>query len=237
MKLIGFLHDFNARRELKRNAPLLNKDAADRNASQLIEQIYGNRWEPFFWIKQVRSEIAALCELVEKRNPRVILEIGTANGGSLFLFTKLAAKNAIIISVDLPAGRFGGGYPAYRTEFYKTFCASEQHMHLLRADSHDRNTFESVKKILGDRKIDFLFIDGDHSYEGVKLDFEQYSELVADDGLIALHDVARHRPGSECKVDEFWNEVKLRYNSPLEFIENHQQQWAGIGVLNQNNKK
>ncbi|HTG55108.1 MAG TPA: class I SAM-dependent methyltransferase, partial [Niabella sp.] len=185
MKLIGLLHEFNARRELKRIAPSLNKDAIERNALQLVEQIYSEQWQRFFWIKQVRSEITRLCELVEKRKPQVIVEIGTANGGSLFLFTKLAKKNAIVISIDLPAGKFGGGYPEYRTEFYKTFCTPEQQMHLLRANSHDKTTLDRVKEILGDLKIDFLFIDGDHTYEGVKHDFEQYSELVADDALIA----------------------------------------------------
>lgn len=237
MNLIGFLQEFNAKRELKRISPSLNKDATERNASQLVEQIYSNRWERFFWIKQVKSEIVKLCELVAMHRPHVILEIGTANGGSLFLFTKLAAKDAIIISIDLPAGKFGGGYPSYRAGFYKTFCTPGQQMHLLRADSHDKTTFEKVREILGGRKIDFLFIDGDHTYEGVKLDFEQYSMLVADDAIIALHDVARHKHGSECKVDEFWNEISSKYNNPLEFIENQQQQWAGIGVLTQNNRK
>ncbi len=237
MKLIGFLHEFNANRELKKIAPSLNKEAVACDASQLVEQVYSNRWEAFFWIKQVKSEIVKLCGLVAKHRPRVILEIGTANGGSLFLFTKLAAKDAIIISIDLPAGKFGGGYPLYRAEFYKTFCSTGQQMHLLRANSHDKITLEKVKEILAGRKIDFLFIDGDHTYEGVKHDFEQYSTLTANDAVIALHDIARHRNGSECKVDEFWNEISSKYNNPIEFIEHQQQQWAGIGVLSQNNRK
>jgi hypothetical protein len=39
-----------------------------------------------------------------------------------------------------------------------------------------------------DIKIDFLFIDGDHSYEGVKKDFELYSKLLSNNGVIILHD-------------------------------------------------
>ena len=39
-----------------------------------------------------------------------------------------------------------------------------------------------------DIKIDLLFIDGDHSYEGVKLDFELYSKLLSPKGVIILHD-------------------------------------------------
>ncbi len=39
-----------------------------------------------------------------------------------------------------------------------------------------------------DIKIDFLFIDGDHSYEGVKLDFDLYSTIMSPNGTIVLHD-------------------------------------------------
>jgi hypothetical protein len=39
-----------------------------------------------------------------------------------------------------------------------------------------------------DIKIDFLYIDGDHSYEGVKLDFDLYSKILSEHGVIVLHD-------------------------------------------------
>ncbi len=39
-----------------------------------------------------------------------------------------------------------------------------------------------------DIKIDLLFIDGDHSYEGVKEDFDLYSKILSDNGVIILHD-------------------------------------------------
>ena len=39
-----------------------------------------------------------------------------------------------------------------------------------------------------DIKIDYLHIDGDHSYEGVKLDFELYSEIMSENGIITIHD-------------------------------------------------
>jgi hypothetical protein len=39
-----------------------------------------------------------------------------------------------------------------------------------------------------DIKIDVLFIDGDHSYEGVKTDFELYSKIMSDNGIIIIHD-------------------------------------------------
>lgn len=51
---------------------------------------------------QYESEIKALLGLYESLNARQILEIGTANGGTLFGHCRLANKEARIISVDLP---------------------------------------------------------------------------------------------------------------------------------------
>lgn len=42
--------------------------------------------------------------------------------------------------------------------------------------------------VLQDIKIDVLFIDGDHSYEGVKLDFDLYSKLLSPRGIVIIHD-------------------------------------------------
>jgi len=80
------------------------------------------------------------------------------------------------------------------------------------------------------RKLDFLFIDGDHTYEGVKRDFKMYSSLVKKGGIIAFHDIVEHDPNSKCKVNRFWNEVKNDYES-LEIVEDKKQKWAGIGVI------
>jgi len=232
-KIKNKIHEWNATRELRKYAPLLAKDAEGLNAEQLIELIYSPKWQRFFWIKQVRSEILALTKLVELKKPKYILEIGTANGGSLFLFTKLAHPEATIISVDLPAGRFGGGYPKFKENFYKSFATNKQKMFLLREDSHNPNTYEKVKILLKDHKLDFLFIDGDHSYEGVKTDFELYSPLVKKGGIIGFHDIAKHPEDWGVGVDKYWNEIKSSYTSQ-EFIENTEQKWAGIGVIEKN---
>lgn len=113
------------------------------------------------------------------------MEIGTAQGGSLFCFCKLAPKEAEIISTDLPPL----ATEKYLRQFFKHFPKKEQNLHLLKADSHRKDTLEKVKKILDGKFLDFLFIDADHSYEGVKMDFEMYSPLVRSGGIIAFHDI------------------------------------------------
>jgi predicted O-methyltransferase YrrM len=135
-----------------------------------------------------------------------------------------------MISVDLPGGPGGGGYAQWRIPLYKSFALPNQQIHLIRADSHHRGTLEQVEAILGGEQIDFLFIDGDHSYEGVKMDFEMHSPLVKKGGLIAFHDVAVQPPETGCEVNRFWNEIKRKYEY-IEIVENWDQKEAGIGLL------
>jgi len=160
---------------------------------------------------QVKYEIAKLLEIMADLRPRVVLEIGTMGGGTLFLFTRAADPNAKIISIDLPGGPFGGGYPRWKIPLYKSFSKEGQRIYLIRRDSHDPQTLEEVKRILGDEKVDFLFIDGDHTYEGVKRDFEMYSPLVREGGIIAFHDIVPGPPENVGGVPEFWNRIKTRY--------------------------
>ena len=52
-------------------------------------------------------------------------------------------------------------------------------------------------------------IDGDHTYEGVKQDFEMYSPLVRDGGLIGFHDVVEsdENKSTDTLVYKFWQEL------------------------------
>lgn len=179
---------------------------------------------------QVKSEILALLSEVRKNPPHLMLEIGTATGGSLFMLARVAAPSAEIISIDLPFGKYGAGYFPYRLPLYQEFASPMQKMHLLRCDSHLAATEEKLEKILGGRQLDFLFIDGDHSYEGAKKDFETYKRFVRPGGLVAVHDIAKTPNNSDSKVEKLWNEIKGQYRNE-EYIDDPDQQWAGIGVI------
>jgi predicted O-methyltransferase YrrM len=179
---------------------------------------------------QVKYEIAKLLEIMADLKPRVVLEIGTAGGGTLFLFTRAADPNAKIISIDLPGGPFGGGYPKWRTTLYKSFARGGQKIYLLRRNSHDPRTLYEVERILGGERVDFLFMDGDHTYLGVKRDFEMYSPLVREGGIITFHDIVPGPPENMGGVPEFWNKIKTRYRH-LEIVRDWNQGGFGIGII------
>jgi predicted O-methyltransferase YrrM len=167
---------------------------------------------------QVRSEILQLGSLLKELAPSRSLEIGTNYGGTLFLLCAVSRPKGKVISVDLPLGPFGGGYPARKIPIFRRFPRSGQELHLIRADSHLAETKEQVLRLLGNERLDLVFIDADHTYKGVSRDFEMYGPLVRSGGMVAFHDIVTHRQGTSCEVERFWKEVKQRYRY-REFVE------------------
>jgi len=179
---------------------------------------------------QSKKELSELLKWIEGRPaPNSVLEIGTARGGTLFCWCAIAAPDATIISLDLPGGIHGGGYPPWKTSFYRQFAGPKQKIHFLRGDSHKKEMLDEVKKRLPAGGLDFLFIDGDHTLEGVRCDYEMYSSLVKSGGVIIFHDICVHRPEFDCHVDEFWGKLK-QGREYWEFVENPAQGQYGIGV-------
>jgi predicted O-methyltransferase YrrM len=183
--------------------------------------------------KQKLREFALLVRLVRKRRPRVVVEIGTMRGGTLWAWCQIASRDALLVSIDLPGGDFGGGYSDAEGEHLAEHARPGQTLELIRADSHDPATLARLQRTLGSSQIDLLFIDGDHSYEGVALDYHMYASLVGPGGLIALHDVLPSR-AEDGGVSRFWSEVRDRHRheelaDPSDL--SWRGQWGGIGVL------
>lgn len=181
-------------------------------------------------LQQLDEEILQLLSLVKALDPRSVLEIGTAGGGTLYLFCKVAAADAVILSIDLQYGPFGGGYPPKRRPLYTSFARHHQKILLLQADSHESDTLSRAKQLVGRERLDFLFIDGDHTYSGVKRDFLMYSPLVRKGGLIAFHDISANPLDPDYGVSKFWNEIKASYHH-REIMKDTDQAGYGIGVL------
>jgi len=177
---------------------------------------------------QVKEEITELCWLVQELKPTTVAEIGTFKGGTMFLFIQVGNPK-LTISVDLPAGAFGGGYPFWMIPLFKRL-SKKGSIKLLRADSHSDETVNKFQTLLNGNKVDFLFIDGDHTYEGVKQDFLKYSSFVRKGGMVAFHDIVEHKPEVGCEVDRFWKEIKQKHRH-VEIVQDWNQKWAGIGVI------
>jgi len=177
---------------------------------------------------QVTSELVELAKLVKDLDCQALLEIGTYKGGTLFVFARLAAASATVVSVDLPSSFRNRVAWLIRRPLLRRIVRRGQRLILIRRDSHRAATLARVEAELQGRKLDFLFIDGDHSYEGVKQDFAMYSPLVRAGGVVAFHDIAVDIP--ICRVQRFWEEIKVQYTHK-EFKDATGSFRPGIGVL------
>jgi cephalosporin hydroxylase len=169
----------------------------------------------FFEPVQIRSEILGALQEIRKLRPKYIVEVGTAGGGTLLLWSRVAHPEATIITIDLPGGDFGGGSSPLRVPLFRRLPLPTQTLHLIRGDSHAQSTVDLVRQYLQGNPADFLFIDADHTAEGVRADFKMYSPLVRPGGMVLFHDIAITRP--EYGVRDLWLELKNEYPSQ-EFI-------------------
>lgn len=184
-------------------------------------------------LNQFKSEFLAFAEAVKSTDPKIVVEIGTKKGGSFFIWARYL-KPKHLISIDLPGGIHGGGFNPKKIPFLKYFLNDykDSKVSIILGDSHKNETKEELIRTLNGSKIDFLFIDGDHTYEGVKSDFEMYKDLVKKGGLIGFHDIAdtEYHHKLDCYVDVLWNEIKENYEYQ-EFFENRDQRKYGIGLI------
>jgi len=171
---------------------------------------------------QIPLEIENLQLTVTNHNPKVIVEIGTANGGTLARWLEIPSSETII-SIDYPVGIHGG--QGFEERTYVISDAVEQsnltkkEFYAVNGNSKDPYLINRVNELLNGRKIDFLFIDGDHTYEGVKGDFEIYKQFLSDDAIVGFHDIinSEYHIQHNCYVSKFWNELKEEYECK-EFI-------------------
>ena len=172
---------------------------------------------------QQRSEIIALAKAVAALQPKIVLEIGTARGGTLLVWSSLASKK--VISCDL----------VHRVAQKPLFEAlpppgSACQVQLLTGDSHQAAFKQRVAQALNGEKADFLFIDGDHTEAGVTQDYNDYREFVRPGGIIAFHDIIENQPLPDNQVYHFWKKVK-QGRVVEEFVNDPQQCGFGIGIV------
>lgn len=174
--------------------------------------------------EQKKGEVVALLELVASDRPSRVLEIGTLNGGTLFLLACAASRDARLLSLDLRQ------YNHAHRFLFRHFGCRSQKIHVQRIDSHAEETRRWVEEWFDRQPLDLLFIDGDHSYEGVRRDWELYSPLVRPGGLIALHDIVEGPEWAVGEVPRFWREVRDTLDDVVELVESRDQGGYGIGV-------
>lgn len=191
--------------------------------------------KPPVHMAQIPEEIEQLVGIYRTLAPKHVVEIGTYQGGTLWYWLKHAVPNAKVVAIDLGPNE---GWPErerkFDTSIYKTWARGDTSFYYLQGDSQSRPIKQEVARYL-DNRIDFLFIDADHSYEGVRADWYNYWPLVANArGVIALHDIVPSAPHHG--VHKWWEFVKEYYGGYKVDIRAKGQGWGGIGVIEFNAK-
>lgn len=185
-----------------------------------------------FGIMQKSGEIRPLLLYIAEHRPQVVGEIGLRRGGNTFLFTRMFKDARLFLALDIRLKNVAK---------LRFVTPPGQQLVFVEGDSQSDDVVQKVRSVLGTSKFDFLFIDGDHSYEGVLRDFVAYYPLVRAGGLIAFHDIvpdefARYgtrTPGSKSDaggVYLLWSQVRDRFQS-REFVDSWEQYGFGIGVI------
>ncbi|SHO52251.1 glycosyltransferase [Desulfopila aestuarii] len=161
--------------------------------------------------------------LVEFIRPGVVVELGTHCGDSYFAFCQSAKRYAPetrLFAVDTWAGDKHAGY--YSSEIFDRV----EGISVTKYGANSvllRKTFDMALHDIEDNSVDLLHIDGLHTYEAVKHDFDSWFPKLRSGAVVLFHDTAVKR--DDFGVHILWDEVKDLYPS-MNFLHS-----SGLGVL------
>jgi hypothetical protein len=166
--------------------------------------------------------------IIQQVKPKIFVELGTHTGKSYFAFCQSVAQNSLLTScyaVDTWEGE-------EHTEKYSDKVYNQVNNYNRDKYAHFsqllRMSFDEALSNFADESINLLHIDGFHTYEAVKHDFETWLPKLAPGAVVLFHDTqVRERNFGVWKL---WKELKAEYPANLEFIHSH-----GLGVLQLNN--
>ena len=128
-----------------------------------------------------------------------VLEIGSFKGKSTVVLAKAAllANQARIIAVDpLTSPSKTDPDLGAQTSGWRDFQANLKKTGVLQTvEFHQQRSEDLAKKWDPSRKLRLLWIDGDHTYRGAKLDFDLFLPFLNDGAIVAIHDVLHQFDG------------------------------------------
>jgi hypothetical protein len=142
--------------------------------------------------------------LVELQRPRVIVELGTHCGVSYCAFCQAVMETgarASCYAIDTWAG--DGHTGPYGDHVYESLKA--HHKQYESFSQLLRMTFDEALQQVADTSVDLLHIDGLHTYEAVKRDYNTWLAKISEKGIILFHDtVVTER---DFGVHQLWREL------------------------------
>lgn len=156
--------------------------------------------------------------MIRRFNNAVFVEIGSFKGQSImFLAEKIKElnKNIKLYTIDIfeyaeqqhndSTGRNIG--VSFYEEYLKNIEPMKDYINTIKGNSHEvHNQFQ-------DESVDFVFIDGDHSYEAVKKDLKLWYPKIKTKGIISGHDYMWVDARVKMAVDQYFLFTGINYDS------------------------
>jgi len=161
--------------------------------------------------------------VTEEARPRIFVELGSHNGTSYLGFCQTVARCGLetrCFAVDTWQGDEHSGF--YGEEVFQTL-SGHNNASYVGFSQLLRMTFDDALGYFADGSVDLLHIDGLHTYEAVKHDFETWLPKLSSRGVVLFHDTMVRERGFG--VWQLWAELRERYPA-FEFRHSH-----GLGVL------
>jgi len=170
------------------------------------------------------GHLAFSAWLVQSFAPAILVELGTYTGNSYLSFCQAISQYHLdtkCYAVDTWRGDEHAGQ--YGQEIFDQISRyNEQHYsHFSRLL---RMTFDDAVEYFTDGSINLLHIDGLHTYQAVRHDFETWLPKLAPGAVVLFHDINVRERGFG--VWKLWEELQAEYPANFEFIHSH-----GLGVL------
>ena len=176
--------------------------------------VFGGEFEGGIHLQQVKDEISpCVLELLKyKDSIKNFMEIGSAAGGNTYFFNHFFNFENITIVDD----------NNHQKHKLRDEILSELKYNEIIGDSHSIKTLKRVENL--NIIYDIIFIDGDHSYKGVKQDTEMYIHLLKNGGFVIYHDssacpddvglytkqLTTHNEFNLIKIDEYLTKTHTR---------------------------
>jgi hypothetical protein len=164
------------------------------------------------YLSKVRSwheNLPFAYDLISVLKPKTFVELGTHYGDSYFTFCQSIVENKLstkAFAIDHWLGDEQAGI--YNEEVFERVNKYNE-QNYLEFSSLIRKTFDDALNEFKDNSIDLLHIDGHHSYESVKNDFNKWRLKVRDGGIFLLHDILV--TSNNFGVHQLWDEISRVY--------------------------
>ena len=163
--------------------------------------------EPYSWVQHIPFAFF----LIDILRPELVVELGVHTGNSFCSFCQAVKKlglNTTCYGVDTWLGDDQAGL--YEEGTYNDLSSYVNEKYGENAKLL-KMTFDEAANLFDDRSIDLLHIDGLHTYEAVKRDFETWLPKLSEKGIVILHDISFRE--SDFGVWKFWEEISQGYES------------------------